>query len=147
MAKRTKYDKKKLVESLQTLSNVAYMAKLDDARWLLEFVEGGFNENEAWFLKTTEGKEFVALPQFALQNLLGHIQQHNEEKFLMLLRYEIRELMPIDLEDTMAVALHEFHSYKQSNGNIQDIDAKAFAKNIKLAHPNLFLRLDSIFKL
>ena len=62
MAKRTKYDKKKLVESLQTLSNVAYMAKLDDARWLLEFVEGGFNENEAWFLKTTEGKECHNLP-------------------------------------------------------------------------------------
>ncbi|TLD84283.1 DUF2603 domain-containing protein [Helicobacter trogontum] len=146
MAKRAKSNKEKLVESLQNVSNVAYMAKLDEGRWLLEFVEGEFNENEAWFLKTTEGKEFVTLPQFALQNLLGHIQQHNEEKFLMLLRYEIRELMPIDLEDTMAVALHEFQSYKQSNGNIQDIDVKVFAKNIKLAHPNLFLQLDNVFQ-
>ena len=144
MAKQTKH-KKKLVESLKNVNNVAYMAKLDKNKWFLEFIEGKFSENEAWFIKTTEGKEFVALPQFALQNLLGHIQQHNEEKFLMLLRYEIRELMPIDLEDTMAVALHEFHAYKKSNINIQDIDVKAFAKNIKISHPNLFLRLDNIF--
>lgn len=146
MAKQTKHNKQKLIKSLQDVSNVAYMAKLDEERWLLEFVEGNFNANEAWFIKTIDGDEFVALPQEALQNLLSHLQSHNEEKFLMLLRYEMRELMPIDLEDTMAVAIHEFQTYKETHGNIQDINVKAFAKNIKTTYPNLFLHLDKMFK-
>lgn len=146
MAKQTKNIKNKLVKSLQDVSNVAYMAKLDEDRWLLEFVEGNFNINEAWFLKTTDGEEFVALPQEALENLLGHLQHHHEEKLLMLLRCEIRDLMPIDIEDTMAVAIHEFEAYKEMHGNIQDINIKAFAKNIKIAHPNLFLHFDKMFK-
>lgn len=146
MAKQTKIRQQKLIKSLQDVSNVAYMAKLDEDRWLLEFVEGSFKANEAWFLKTTDGKEFVALPQEALQNLLSHLQHYHEEKLLMLLRCEIRELMPIDLEDTMAVAIHEFQNYKETHGNIQEINVKTIAKNIKMAHPNLFLHIDKVFK-
>ncbi len=146
MAKHEKHNKHKLVKSLQNVSNIAYMAQLDEDRWLLEFVEGAFKSDEAWFLKTADGEEFVALPQQALHNLLGHLQHHNEEKFLILLRYEIRELMPIDLEDTMAVAIHEFQAYKEAHGNIQDINVKTFAKNIKTTHPNLFLHFDRLFK-
>lgn len=143
---KSKDNQKKLVKSLQEVSNVAYMSELEGNKWLLEFVEGKFDANEAWFIKTTEGVEFVALPQDALQNLLWHLQHYHEEKLLMLLRCEIRELMPIDLEDTMAVAMHEFEEYKERHGNLQDINVKTFAKNIKTTHPNLFLQLDKIFK-
>lgn len=143
---KSKDNQKKLVKSLQEVSNVAYMSELEGNKWLLEFVEGKFDANEAWFIKTTEGVEFVALPQDALQNLLWHLQHYHEEKLLMLLRCEIRELMPIDLEDTMAVAMHEFEEYKERYGNLQDINVKTFAKNIKTTHPNLFLQLDKIFK-
>ncbi len=145
MAKQTKYGRQNLVKSLQNVSNVAYMGQLDDDRWLLEFVEGGFKNDEAWFIKAPDGEEFVALPQQALNNLLNHLQNHHEEKLLILLRHEIKELMPIDLEDTMVVAIHELDKYKDSSGSLQSLDVKEFARKIKITYPNLFLQLDKLF--
>ncbi len=147
MAKQTKQFKQNLVKSLQNVNNVAYMGQLDENRWLLEFVEGSFKVNEAWFIKTPEGDEFIALPQQVLNSLINNLQNHHEEKLLILLRHEIKELMPIDLEDTMVVAIHELDKYKGNNGNLHAINVKEFAKRIKAAHPNLFLHLDKFFNL
>ncbi|TLD98415.1 DUF2603 domain-containing protein, partial [Helicobacter muridarum] len=113
MAKQAKQKKHDLVSSLHNASNVAYLAPLDDNKWLLEFVAGKLKSNEAWFLKTEDNKEFVVLPQNALNNLLGHLRISHEEKLKILLRYEIKDLMPIDIEDTMVVAIHELEKHRQ----------------------------------
>ena len=135
---------KQLVHSLLNVKNVAYLAKVDEGRWLMEFMEGEARGDEAWFLKMSDGKEeFVAIPQKALQNLLLNMQKTHEEKLQVLLRYEIRDLMPKDLEDTMAVAMYELEKCRLSNGNLPMIDVHDLAQKIRIEHPNLFLSWDS----
>ncbi|STQ86159.1 DUF2603 domain-containing protein [Helicobacter muridarum] len=145
MAKQAKQKKHDLVSSLHNASNVAYLAPLDDNKWLLEFVAGKLKSNEAWFLKTEDNKEFVVLPQNALNNLLGHLRISHEEKLKILLRYEIKDLMPIDIEDTMVVAIHELEKHRQEDGNLPMINIKNLAQEIKINYPNLFLQLDNLF--
>ncbi|RDU70875.1 DUF2603 domain-containing protein [Helicobacter aurati] len=146
MAKQAKQKKHNLVSSLHNASNIAYLAPLDTNKWLLEFVEGSFKSDEAWFLKTEDNKEFVVLPQNALNSLLGHLRMSHEEKLKILLRHEIRDLMPIDLEDTMTVAVYELEKYRQDDGNLPMVNVKNLAHEIKTNHPNLFLQLDNLFR-
>lgn len=145
MAKQAKQKKYNLVSSLHKANNVAYLAPLDDNKWLLKFVEGRLKSDEAWFLKTEDDKEFVVLPQSALNSLLGHLRVNHEEKLKILLRYEIRDLMPIDIEDTMVVAMYELEKHRQDDGNLPMINIKNLAQEIKINHPNLFLQLDNLF--
>ncbi|WP_280523655.1 DUF2603 domain-containing protein [Helicobacter muridarum] len=63
----------------------------------------------------------------------------------MLLRYEIKDLMPIDIEDTMVVAIHELEKHRQEDGNLPMINIKNLAQEIKINYPNLFLQLDNLF--
>lgn len=148
MAKQAKQKKRNLVSSLHNASNVARATRLEGEgeKWLLEFIEGGLKSDEAWFLKTEEEKEFVVLPQSALNNLLGHLRSSYEEKLKLMLRYEIRDLMPIDLEDTMAVATYELEKYRQDDGNLPMVNVKNLAHEIKSNHPNLFIHIDNLLQ-
>lgn len=146
MAKQTKHNQQNLVKSLCEISNVAYMEKVDEAQWLVEFVEGQLKSDEACFLKTDSGDEFVVLPQQALHNILGNLQRNHEERLQILLQHEIRNLMPIDLEDTMAVANYELEKHRQEDGNLPSINVKELANQIRTNHPNLFLQVENIFR-
>ncbi len=138
MARQTKCNQQILVNSLQDANNVAYIAHLDTNKWLLEFVNGELKKDEAWFLKNQDGEEFIVLPQQSLRVILENLQRSHEEKLHILLRYEIRDLMPHDLEDTMAVAIYELEKYRRDDGNLPMINVKEFAQKIRLNHPNLF---------
>ncbi|MWV62620.1 DUF2603 domain-containing protein [Helicobacter saguini] len=136
--KDSKYDPQKLAASLNSADNIAYLKGLDNDTFALRFVHGSLQENEATFIKSEEGDEFVMLPKEAITHILSILQDTREESLKIMLRYAIRDLMPFDLEDAMAVALSELESQRLDNGNLPFIDMKILAKKVRLKHPNLF---------
>lgn len=147
MAKRTEYDKQKIIRSLNNPINVAKMTKIDSKKMILEFVSGEFSDDEAWFIKIDSGNEFVVLPENALNTLLSTLKANREEKLRILLKNEIKDLMPIDLEDAMVIAVNELEKYRLNDGSFPSINIKNIAKNIRTSYPNLFFNLGEIKEL
>lgn len=137
-AKDSKYDPQKLAASLNSADNVAYLKGVDNDTFMLRFLHGSLQENEATFIKSEEGDEFVMLPKDAITHILGILQDTREESLKIMLRYAIRDLMPFDIDDAMAVALSELELQRLDNGNLPLLDMKILAKKIRLKHPNLF---------
>ena len=139
MAQQTKYDPHTLAESLHNADNIASLEELDSNTYLMNFVNGGLHANKATFVKTNSGDEFIMLPKEAINHILSILQNSHEESIKVMLRYAIKDLMPFDLEDAMAVALHELELQRQKDGNLPKIDVKNLAKKVRIEYPNLFI--------
>ncbi|PAF45851.1 DUF2603 domain-containing protein [Helicobacter sp. 11S02629-2] len=141
---------KELIRSLQDASNVAIATCIDDTHLSLEFQQGSFQEKEAWFIKmqqtsqSASSSEFVVLPETALNILLDSLKSQHEEKLVLMLQKDILNLMPLDLEDALAVGLEELEKLRAKDETLRNIDTELIAKRIKTNYPNLFFDVSKI---
>ncbi|PAF50076.1 hypothetical protein BKH43_06170 [Helicobacter sp. 13S00401-1] len=142
--------KKELIRSLQDASNIAIATRVDDTHINLEFKQGSFQEEEAWFIKmnqaskNTAPSEFVVLPETALNTLLESLKSQHEEKLVLMLQKDILNLMPLDLEDALAVGLEELEKLRSQDETLRNINTEHIAKRIKTNYPNLFFDVSKI---
>ncbi|RDU63592.1 DUF2603 domain-containing protein [Helicobacter didelphidarum] len=140
MAEQTKQNHYNLVQSLCNANNIASLSQLEANQFLLEFINGELKADEASFVKTDSGDEFVMLPREAITHILGTLKNSHEETTKIMLRHAIRDLIPFDIEDAMAVAMYELEKYRLDDGNLPIVNVKNLAKEIRINHPNLFIQ-------
>lgn len=134
-----------LKNGLVSTKNIALATKINDKQFILDFVKGEMRSNEAWFIKVEGEAEFVVLPENILNRLLGTIKTNHEEKVFLTLKNELKDLLPLDLDDVMVVAINELESYRGKDGSLPIINVKHVAKSIKRKYPNLFVSLPTLF--
>lgn len=127
--------------------NLGMLHKLEERQMLLCMESGGFSKEDLWFLQDDDGEEYVVFPQKMFVRLLSRIKNMQEEKLMMKLEKDLMSQMPIDMDDTMAVAQNILETMRLSDGNFPEINTAMLAKDIRKKYPNLFFDLDYLRKL
>lgn len=158
-------EKLDFTESFRKDKNVAITTKLDK-NMTLEFKDFSLEQNDVWFIKTNEGQNYAVLPEQMLDKILDHIKKQNDERIKAILRQHLSDMVPLDLEDAVAVALLELKnlqvnkldlqnmhpktraSLQAYGGNINKFDSSSLntllidiADEVKAKYPHLFVNL------
>ncbi len=136
----------KLINSLTTQKNRAFLKKISTNEMLLELEKGAFKKNEAYFISDEEDKNYVLVPDNVISLLAENARKAFEARLRAELERDIITQVPIDFEDVREVSLQLLENLRQKDGNLPNINTLNFVKQIKKEHPNLFFNFDNMFK-
>ncbi|GHR99252.1 UPF0763 protein [Helicobacter pylori] len=136
----------KLINSLTTQKNRAFLKKISTNEMLLELEKGAFKKNEAYFISDEEDKNYVLVPDNVISLLAENARKAFEARLRAELERDIITQAPIDFEDVREVSLQLLENLRQKDGNLPNINTLNFVKQIKKEHPNLFFNFDNMFK-
>lgn len=118
----------------------------DPSSRALVLKSGSWNSKEPWFVIDEEGQGHTIISLWLLSSLLDGYRQAQKECFELKLEKSIWQSIPVDFADVWSVAMSEV--IKQANpatiGSISRIDTDLLIRDIKKAHPNLFVDLNEI---
>ncbi len=142
----SKTQSQKLIHSLTTQKNRAFLKKISTNEMLLELEKGAFKKNEAYFISDEEDKNYVLVPDNVISLLAENARKAFEARLRAELERDIITQAPIDFEDVREVSLQLLENLRQKDGNLPNINTLNFVKQIKKEHPNLFFNFDNMFK-
>ncbi|WP_367694650.1 DUF2603 domain-containing protein [Helicobacter pylori] len=142
----SKTQSQKLINSLTTQKNRAFLKKINANEMLLELEKGAFKKNEAYFISDEEDKNYVLVPDNVISLLAENARKAFEARLRAELERDIITQAPIDFEDVREVSLQLLENLRQKDGNLPNINTLNFVKQIKKEHPNLFFNFDNMFK-
>ncbi|GAA7843786.1 DUF2603 domain-containing protein [Helicobacter pylori] len=142
----SKTQSQKLINSLTTQKNRAFLKKISTNEMLLELEKGAFKKNEAYFISDEEDKNYVLVPDNVISLLAENARKAFEARLRAELERDIITQAPIDFEDVREVSLQLLENLRQKDGNLPNINTLNFVKQIKKEHPNLFFNFDNMFK-
>ncbi|WRE25502.1 DUF2603 domain-containing protein [Helicobacter pylori] len=142
----SKTQSQKLIHSLTTQKNRAFLKKISTNEMLLELEKGAFKKNEAYFISDEEDKNYVLVPDNVISLLAENARKAFEARLRAELERDIITQAPIDFEDVCEVSLQLLENLRQKDGNLPNINTLNFVKQIKKEHPNLFFNFDNMFK-
>ncbi|WP_187895113.1 DUF2603 domain-containing protein [Helicobacter pylori] len=142
----SKTQSQKLIHSLTTQKNRAFLKKISTNEMLLELEKGVFKKNEAYFISDEEDKNYVLVPDNVISLLAENARKAFEARLRAELERDIITQAPIDFEDVREVSLQLLENLRQKDGNLPNINTLNFVKQIKKEHPNLFFNFDNMFK-
>ncbi len=142
----SKTQSQKLINSLTTQKNRAFLKKISTNEMLLELEKGAFKKNEAYFISDEEDKNYVLVPDNMISLLAENARKAFEARLRAELERDIITQAPIDFEDVREVSLQLLENLRQKDGNLPNINTLNFVKQIKKEHPNLFFNFDNMFK-
>ncbi|MGL2523267.1 DUF2603 domain-containing protein [Helicobacter pylori] len=142
----SKTKSQKLIHSLTTQKNRAFLKKINANEMLLELEKGAFKKNEAYFISDEEDKNYVLVPDNVISLLAENARKAFEARLRAELERDIITQAPIDFEDVCEVSLQLLENLRQKDGNLPNINTLNFVKQIKKEHPNLFFNFDNMFK-
>ncbi len=142
----SKTQSQKLIHSLTTQKNRAFLRKISTNEMLLELEKGAFKKNEAYFISDEEDKNYVLVPDNVISLLAENARKAFEARLRAELERDIITQAPIDFEDVREVSLQLLENLRQKDGNLPNINTLNFVKQIKKEHPNLFFNFDNMFK-
>ncbi|MGN8541146.1 DUF2603 domain-containing protein [Helicobacter pylori] len=142
----SKTQSQKLINSLTTQKNRAFLKKISTNEMLLELEKGVFKKNEAYFISDEEDKNYVLVPDNVISLLAENARKAFEARLRAELERDIITQAPIDFEDVREVSLQLLENLRQKDGNLPNINTLNFVKQIKKEHPNLFFNFDNMFK-
>ncbi|GAA8318677.1 DUF2603 domain-containing protein [Helicobacter pylori] len=142
----SKTKSQKLIHSLTTQKNRAFLKKISTNEMLLELEKGAFKKNEAYFISDEEDKNYVLVPDNVISLLAENARKAFEARLRAELERDIITQAPIDFEDVREVSLQLLENLRQKDGNLPNINTLNFVKQIKKEHPNLFFNFDNMFK-
>nr|WP_232261581.1 DUF2603 domain-containing protein [Helicobacter pylori] len=142
----SKTKSQKLIHSLTTQKNRAFLKKINANEMLLELEKGAFKKNEAYFISDEEDKNYVLVPDNVISLLAENARKAFEARLRAELERDIITQAPIDFEDVREVSLQLLENLRQKDGNLPNINTLNFVKQIKKEHPNLFFNFDNMFK-
>ncbi|WQX79131.1 DUF2603 domain-containing protein [Helicobacter pylori] len=142
----SKTQSQKLIHSLTTQKNRAFLKKISTNEMLLELEKGAFKKNEAYFISDEEDKNYVLVPDNVISLFAENARKAFEARLRAELERDIITQAPIDFEDVREVSLQLLENLRQKDGNLPNINTLNFVKQIKKEHPNLFFNFDNMFK-
>lgn len=131
--------KQQKMMDLLSVKNQGRIQRLTEDILEIHLQSGDFSSTEPCFLKDEKNKEYVVLPQKALQQIIALVRKAHEDKLKVELERDIISLTPIDFDDAMSVVSAKLESLRSKDGSLPNINTTQFTKEIKKEYPNLFL--------